>query len=159
MLADEIIDAATSLLLDAEAASAVSIRAVAERVGVTPPSIYLHFADKDALLEAVCARYFEQLDEKLAEASIGVDDPLERALQMGMAYVRFAVDTPVLYREAFHHVSRPSSGPRSTRFSRHRRSSGSPGLSANSRKPVCSGPPRWATWCWNCGLPHTVLRR
>ena len=105
LLADEIIDAATSLLLDAEAASAVSIRAVAERVGVTPPSIYLHFADKDALLEAVCARYFEQLDEKLAEASIGIDDPLERALQMGMAYVRFAVDTPVLYREAFHHVS------------------------------------------------------
>ena len=34
-----------------------------------------------------------------------VDDPLERALQMGIAYVRFAVDTPVLYREAFHHVS------------------------------------------------------
>ncbi|MGV9482048.1 TetR/AcrR family transcriptional regulator [Gordonia aichiensis] len=105
LLAEEIIDAATSLLLDSEAASAVSIRAVADRVGVTPPSIYLHFADKDALLEAVCARYFEQLDEKLVEASAGIDDLLERTLQMGMAYVRFAVDTPVLYREAFHHVS------------------------------------------------------
>ena len=105
MLADEIIDAATSLLLDSEAASAVSIRAVADRVGVTPPSIYLHFDDKDALLEAVCARYFERLDEELAAASKGIDDPLERALQMGIAYVRFAVATPVLYREAFHHVS------------------------------------------------------
>ena len=105
LLADEIIDAATSLLLDSEAASAVSIRAVADRVGVTPPSIYLHFDDKDALLEAVCARYFERLDEELAAASKGIDDPLERALQMGIAYFRFAVATPVLYREAFHHVS------------------------------------------------------
>ena len=30
----------------------MSIRAVAERVGVSTPSIYLHFADKDALLDA-----------------------------------------------------------------------------------------------------------
>jgi len=43
-------------------AKAVSIRSVAQRVGVTSPSIYLHFADKDALLDAVCARYFERLD-------------------------------------------------------------------------------------------------
>lgn len=55
-LRDEILDAATQLLLDTGHAKAVSIRAVAQRVGVTPPSIYLHFADKDALLDAVCAR-------------------------------------------------------------------------------------------------------
>ncbi|MGV9710648.1 TetR/AcrR family transcriptional regulator [Gordonia sp. NPDC003424] len=104
LLADEIIDAATELLLEHGDATAVSIRAVADRVGVTPPSIYLHFADKDALLDAVCARYFEQLDGVLADASVGIDDPLERALQEGLAYVRFALSTPVLYCIAFRQV-------------------------------------------------------
>ncbi|MXP22963.1 TetR family transcriptional regulator [Gordonia sp. HNM0687] len=101
LLAEEIISAASELLLEHGDDTAVSIRAVASRVGVTPPSIYLHFEDKDALLDAVCARYFEQLDGEFAAVADGVDDPLERALQMGIAYVRFATSTPVLYRIAF----------------------------------------------------------
>ncbi|AZG45028.1 TetR/AcrR family transcriptional regulator [Gordonia insulae] len=101
LLAEEIIEAANALLLEHGDDAAVSVRAVAARVGVTPPSIYLHFADKDAMLDAVCARYFEQLDGVMAEVSAGIDDPLERALQQGLGYVRFAVTTPVLYRIAF----------------------------------------------------------
>ena len=38
-LRDEILDAATELLLDTGHARSVSIRSVAQRVGVTPPSI------------------------------------------------------------------------------------------------------------------------
>jgi AcrR family transcriptional regulator len=57
-LREEILNAATDLLLETGHAKDVSIRSVAQRVGVTPPSIYLHFADKDALLDAVCGRYF-----------------------------------------------------------------------------------------------------
>ena len=52
-LREEILDATTELLLKTGEAKAVSIRAVSQLVGVTPPSIYLHFADKDALLEGV----------------------------------------------------------------------------------------------------------
>ena len=33
--------------------------------GVTSPSICLHFADKDALPDAVCAGYFEKLDAEM----------------------------------------------------------------------------------------------
>jgi len=55
-LRDEILGAATDLLLETGDEKAVSIRSVSQRVGVTSPSIYLHFADKDALLDAVCAR-------------------------------------------------------------------------------------------------------
>ena len=69
-LRNEILDAATQLMLKTGEVKAVSIRAVAQRVGVTPPSIYLHFADKDALLDAVCARYFEQLDEQMQQAAL-----------------------------------------------------------------------------------------
>ncbi|MFT4126319.1 MAG: TetR/AcrR family transcriptional regulator [Gordonia sp. (in: high G+C Gram-positive bacteria)] len=105
LLADEIIAAASVLLRTAQDPAAVSIRAVASRVGVTPPSIYLHFADKEALLDAVCAAWFEDLDDRLAAAAAGIDDPLERALQQGMAYVRFAIDNPALYRQAFHGIT------------------------------------------------------
>ena len=101
ILAEEIIEAAGELLVENGDDTAMSIRAVANRVGVTPPSIYLHFADKEALVDAVCARYFERLDDEMAAASEGIDDAFERALNQGMAYVRFAVATPVLYRVAF----------------------------------------------------------
>ena len=49
-LREEILDAAERLLIETGNRDAVSIRAVAEAVGVTPPSIYLHFADKTELL-------------------------------------------------------------------------------------------------------------
>ncbi|MFZ2240545.1 MAG: TetR/AcrR family transcriptional regulator [Gordonia amarae] len=97
-LAGEIIDAATELLIDAGDDSAVSIRSVATRVGVTPPSIYLHFADKQELLDAVWLRYFENIDGVLGAACEGVDDPVDRLVRMGVAYVRFAVGAPALYR-------------------------------------------------------------
>jgi AcrR family transcriptional regulator len=99
-LRDEILDATTDLLLETGHAKAVSIRSVAERVGVTPPSIYLHFADKDALMDAVCARYFENLDQEMTRAAAGCVTTLEVLRLKGLAYVRFAVQTPELYRIA-----------------------------------------------------------
>ena len=99
-LRDEILDATTELLLETGQAKAVSIRLVAQRVGVTPPSIYLHFTDKDALLDAVCARYFEKLDEEMQHASAGHRTPLDVLRAQGQAYVRFALQTPELYRLA-----------------------------------------------------------
>lgn len=109
-LRGEIISAATELLVEQESADAVSIRAVASRVGVTPPSIYLHFADKDQLLDAVTAEYFQQLDVVLGAAGDGVDDAMERAMAECLAYVRFAIATPVLYGLAFDHRSRCKQG-------------------------------------------------
>ncbi len=99
-LRDEILVAATELLLETGHAKAVSIRSVAQRVGVTPPSIYLHFRDKDALLDAVCARYFEKLDEEMQRAAIGQTTTMDVLRAQGQAYVRFALQTPELYRIA-----------------------------------------------------------
>jgi AcrR family transcriptional regulator len=100
LLRDEILDAATELLLDTGHAKSVSIRSVAQRVGVTPPSIYLHFQDKDALLDAVCARYFEKLNEEMQRVSAGQPSTVEVLRAQGLAYVRFATATPELYRIA-----------------------------------------------------------
>ncbi len=99
-LRDEILDATTELLLETGHAKAVSIRSVAQRVGVTPPSIYLHFADKDALLEAVCARYFEKLDEEMQRVAADQPSTIDVLRAQGLAYVRFAMHTPELYRIA-----------------------------------------------------------
>lgn len=99
-LRDEILDATTELLLETGHARSVSIRSVAQRVGVTPPSLYLHFADKDALMDAVCARYFEKLDPEMRRLANEHTSPVEVLRAQGLAYVRFAVETPALYRIA-----------------------------------------------------------
>lgn len=99
-LRDEILDATTELLLETGHARSVSIRSVAQRVGVTPPSIYLHFADKDALMDAVCARYFEKLNLEMQRAAAEHSSPVEVLRAQGRAYVRFATQNPELYRIA-----------------------------------------------------------
>lgn len=100
-LRDEILDATERLLLETGSAEAVSIRAVADRVGVTPPSIYRHFADKADLIFEVCARHFAALDEFLAHAIEGVEDPVDRLRAMGLAYMRFGLANPEPYRILF----------------------------------------------------------
>ena len=104
-LREEILGATTDLLLETGDAKAVSIRSVAQRVGVTPPSIYLHFADKDALLDAVCVQYFEKLDAEMQEVAGHADQgdgasAIDVLRAQGLAYVRFALKTPELYRIA-----------------------------------------------------------
>jgi AcrR family transcriptional regulator len=108
-LRDEILDAATELLLESNQEKAVSIRSVAQRVGVTPPSIYLHFADKDALLDAVCGRYFERLDDVMQQVADEHPTTIDRLRAQGLAYVRFARQNPELYRIAMMSEGHPGS--------------------------------------------------
>src|SRR3954468_942786 len=82
----EIVAATKDLLAGGASAESVSIRAVAEAVGVTPPSIYLHFADKDALIEAVVADVFAELDAALVGAAASVEEPLDKLCAFGTAY-------------------------------------------------------------------------
>ena len=105
-LREEILAAAENLLIETGDEGAVSIRAIADAAGVTPPSIYLHFADKTELLAAVCEVRFQDFDRCLEEAAAGVDDPLEALWARGRAYVRFWLDNPEHYRILF--MTRPS---------------------------------------------------
>ena len=100
LLRGEIIAAARECLVRLGSADAVSIRAVAAHVGVTPPSIYLHFADKEALLDAVAGDMFAAVGEEMRKAAEGVGHPLERMRRQGHACVRFARDNPEVYRLA-----------------------------------------------------------
>ena len=53
-LRGEILDAAEAILNETGSADKVSTRAVAQRVGCSSPSIYLHFPDRAQLIFAVC---------------------------------------------------------------------------------------------------------
>jgi AcrR family transcriptional regulator len=98
LLRDEILEATEQLLEDLGDVEAVSIRSVADAVGVTPPSIYRHFADKTDLVFAVCQRQFERMALALRGAVAGLDDPVARLEHLGRAYVRFGLDNPEHYR-------------------------------------------------------------
>jgi AcrR family transcriptional regulator len=87
----------------------VSIRAVADAVGVTPPSIYLHFSDKNELIFAVCERHFARFDAELLAARAAQDDPIESLLACGHAYVRFGLENPEHYRILF--MTKPEQTP------------------------------------------------
>lgn len=81
------------------------MRAVAERAHVTPPAIYWHFADKDALLAEVLrearALFHDELLDALAAPT--AEERLWRSLE---AFRRFAVERPGLFRVLF--TGRPS---------------------------------------------------
>jgi len=98
LLRGEILAAATALLAETGDEAAVSVRAVAGRVGVSVPSVYLHFADKQALLDAVCDEVFGALDRAMEEAANDATDPLSELERRGVAYVDFALQNPEHYR-------------------------------------------------------------
>lgn len=87
-------------LLEEGGAAALSLRAVARRAGVAPSAPYRHYADRDALLSAVAAVGYRELAEDLAAAHpepSTVDD----LAAVAVAYVRFALRRPALFRVMF----------------------------------------------------------
>jgi AcrR family transcriptional regulator len=99
-LRDEILTAADELLAETASEDAVSIRAVADAVGVTPPSIYRHFPDKESLLVAVCLRSFDGFAEVMRDAQ-APDDPIASLRGLAQAYVRYGIEHPEHYRIMF----------------------------------------------------------
>jgi AcrR family transcriptional regulator len=97
----EILAAAESLLSRTSDEGAVSIRAVADAVGVTPPSIYLHFADKEELLLEVCGTNFDAVSKAVEDAAAQASDPLDALRLASLAYTRFGMEHPEAYRVLF----------------------------------------------------------
>ena len=77
------------------------MRAVAARVGLTPPALYEQFpGGKAELLVEVAVEGFREIADALDQAAAGQDEPL---LAIADAYWRFARDEPSLYELMFHH--------------------------------------------------------
>jgi AcrR family transcriptional regulator len=94
--------AATRDLLVAGGIEALSMRAVAERVGVSATAIYHHFANKQALVDRVVHDAFERFGTELAHAAARCPaGSVERVQAIGQAYVRFAVENETYFRVIF----------------------------------------------------------
>ncbi len=81
---------------------AVTIRGVARIAGVSHTAPLHHFADRDALLDAISQRGFDRLLERLgAAAAAGVTGPRAQLRAYGIAYVEEAVADPGLFALMF----------------------------------------------------------
>jgi AcrR family transcriptional regulator len=94
-----IIDAARELFIH-QGVEAVTMRAVANKIGYSATSIYLYFSDKDQLIRAVMDADILKLAQAL-QSTLSISDPLQRFLQFGQHYVQFALTNPNHYRMMF----------------------------------------------------------
>jgi AcrR family transcriptional regulator len=92
---------ASSDLVARHGAVALTLRAVAARLGVSHAAPRHHFKDQPELLAAVAARGFERFADALGEAAARQTDPVARLEATGIAYVRFALAEPELFRLMF----------------------------------------------------------
>lgn len=99
---------ATAELLTEEGSSDVSIARIAKRAGISVGSVYLHFEHKDELLTQLIGVAWARHADRFAAARAGAL-PIERITAFGEAYLAFARDEPVAFRElAVREIDAPS---------------------------------------------------
>ena len=88
----EILDAAWAVARE-KGIAAVTLKDVADRVGMRPPSLYSHFASKNAIYDAMFGQAWQGcLDALSAAADSGLpEDPRGAMTVMGRAYFEYAV--------------------------------------------------------------------
>lgn len=103
-------DLRTALLREADrqlrrdGIDALSLRRVAEAVGVSRTAPYHHFRDKQALLSALAAEGFRELEGLLERIAVAPGPHLARDLRRFVrAYLDFAVEHPARYELMFGH--------------------------------------------------------
>ncbi|MGH3275809.1 MAG: TetR/AcrR family transcriptional regulator [Streptosporangiaceae bacterium] len=97
-LREELLAAASALITETGSAQGLSLRSVAARAGVAATSVYLHFADFDALRMAVAQHCFSEFAAARDAAVAGIDDPARALIVRCQAYVQYALDHPGHYR-------------------------------------------------------------
>jgi AcrR family transcriptional regulator len=93
--------AAATESIEATGARQLTLRALARRVGVSAPSVYLHFPSLDHLLAAVVQQAFADLTDAASAVARNVADPAEELRARCRAYCRFALEHPHLYQLMF----------------------------------------------------------
>ncbi len=98
-MSKERIFAAAKSLLEREGVSGLSVRKVAQRAGVSPMAMYNHFADKNALLNALIEDGFAAW-EKIVR-NIRAQDAMVWLERLMDAFVDFALTEPHRFDAAF----------------------------------------------------------
>lgn len=96
-----LIDAARDLLLELGDQSKLSVRAVTARAGVSPNALYIHFATKDELLDAVMNASYKEWRAALNDAVPEEAEPIEQLRAYCRGYFRFARDRSGIFHVVF----------------------------------------------------------
>ena len=107
----DILAAATALLERTGSEEAVTLRAVAREVGISAPSIYSHFPDREAIVAAIVDGAFGDFNAAIESASDAATaagaGPLGRLRAGCAAYLRFAAERPNRYKLLFERAGSP----------------------------------------------------
>ncbi len=100
-LRSALLEAATDTITES-GVEAITMRGLAQRVGVSRTAPYRHFEDKTALLAAVAVEGFHRLAQKVeAVRSQPQPDVVLRCRSIGEAYMLFAIENATHYRLMF----------------------------------------------------------
>lgn len=97
--AEKILRAAHKLF-DREGADALTMRRVAELVGITPMAIYRHFPNREALLKRISDDGFQSVADTWREHAAG-EDIIGRLHATQVLYLDYALAHPHLFDHAF----------------------------------------------------------
>jgi len=81
---------AARAILEEQGLTALSLRSVARRAGVSHAAPYRHYASREALLADIAVEGLGRLRAELAQAASVAGDRSERIVRIGGAYLRFA---------------------------------------------------------------------
>ncbi len=98
LLREEIISAAVAMLSDLADDEALSLRAVARTLSISPTSVYLYFPDRDALVLAAMRRCHEDMLQTGDDAEAAYEEPASRLRARILAQTAWARDHPGLYK-------------------------------------------------------------
>ena len=87
-------------LFEREGPAAVSMRRVAEAVGITPMAIYRHFPNREALLKRISDDSFREIARHWDARKAG-GDPVAQLVSIQMIYLDYALAHPHLFDHAF----------------------------------------------------------
>ena len=89
-------------ILSKEGLGGLSLRRVAKKAGVSHTAPYAHFADKQALIAAISTEGYHQLYKQLTAAvETNHVNPQNMLVEVGWAYVQFALKDPELFKVMF----------------------------------------------------------
>jgi AcrR family transcriptional regulator len=88
-------------ILEKNGLADLSLRRVARVAGVSAAAPYHHFADKQALLNAVAGEGYAALRSEMLARMAKQTDPVARLDASGVGYVVFAIENPALFRLMF----------------------------------------------------------
>jgi len=99
---EDILEAAWSLVAD-EGLTGLSLRDLARRAGITPPTVYAYFESKNAIYDAMFGQAATQFAEAAAQP-FDCDDPQEVLVASVHRFFEFCMADPVRYQLLFQRV-------------------------------------------------------